>query len=137
MPVNKYDKLELIKRHMQVVEWIIEGESTRTLLEKCYKEWGICDRTAFNYRKKALARIREIDNDSLKLKQNIHIERRLKLLRELKDVNSASGARTALRILDSIAKIDGSYIEKVDLTSGGEQITGTVIVLPENGRETK
>ena len=66
----------------------------------------------------------------------MHIERRLKLYRELEKKSTAQGARTALRILDSIAKIDGSLVEKLDVTTGGEQV-GTVLFLPSNGREGK
>jgi len=137
MPANFYDRLELIKRQKQIVDWILIGWSTRMITDECIKLWGVGERTCYNYIKKALAMLEDKEEPGLKIKQRVHTERRLKLLRDLKDKDTPSGARTALRILDSIAKIDGSLIEKVDVTSAGEQITGTVVVLPENGRESQ
>lgn len=137
MAANPYDRMELIRRQKEIVNWILAYDTTRIIIEKCVTTWGVAERTAYNYLKKALAMLEDKEENSLKLKQKVHTERRLKLLRELEDTKSPSGARAALRILDSIAKIDGSLVEKVDVTTGGEQITGTVVVLPENGRESQ
>lgn len=137
MPINEYDKLVIERRVRQVIEWVLSGYTTPDIIKQCGSSWQLGERAAYKYLKKAKAQISTLPDESLKEKQALHIERRLKLFRDLEKKATAQGARTALRILDSIAKIDGSLIEKVDVTTGGEQITGTVLVLPENGREGK
>lgn len=137
MPINKHDRLRNERRVRQIIEWILSGHTTEDIIKQSSVSWSISSRQAYNYLKKAKDKISKIPDEDLKEKQALHIERRLKLFRELEKKSTAQGARTALRILDSIAKIDGSLVEKVDVTTGGEQITGTVVVLPENGREAK
>jgi len=134
---QQVDRLTTQRRVRQIVEWVLNGYNTQDIIKQCNASWQLGERMSYKYLKKALDSIKKLPVDDLKEKQSLHIERRLKLFRELEKKSSAQGARTALRILDSIAKIDGSLIEKVDVTTNGEKIAGTVVVLPENGRESK
>jgi hypothetical protein len=136
MPANFHDRLRNERRVRQVVEWILSGHTTADIIRQCTTSWELKERAAYKYLKKAKDFISKFPDDDTKEKKSLHIERRLKLFRELEKKTTAQGARTALRILDSIAKIDGSLVEKVDVTTGGEQI-GTVLILPANGREGK
>ncbi len=134
--INRIGHIEVEARARTVVGWLLNGDSVSMIIQKCEAEYNIKRRTAYKYLKDARTSIAEMPDETLTEKKAVHIERRLKLYRELENKATAQGARTALRILDSIAKIDGSLVEKVDVTTGGEKIEGTVVVLPENGRES-
>lgn len=100
-------KDEYGKRVRVVFEWILQGYSTCDIIRQICGQWGIGDRAAYKIHKRAWDQLQEINNRSLEEKKAYHIELRLKLMRDLKFKTEPNGARAALRIADSIAKIDG------------------------------
>ena len=104
---HKISKDECEKRVRVVFEWILQSYSTCDIIRQICGQWGIGERAAYNLHKKAWQQLQEVNKRSLEEKKAYHIELRLKLMRDLKFKTEPNGARAALRIIDSIAKIDG------------------------------
>ena len=110
MPVYlspKVSKDECEKRVRVVFEWILQGYSTCDIIRQICGQWGIGERAAYNLQKKSWLQLQEVNKRTLEEKMAYHIEIRLKLMRDLKFKTEPNGARAALRIADSMAKIDG------------------------------
>ncbi len=133
------DKTEKQQRIRSVVEWIIQGYSTADIIRQCVSLWNISRRQAYNYNKWAVEELKENNQKSLEEKKSIHIEMRLKLYRDLKRKDTTSGARAAVRIADSLARIEG-LLDTRDNRVYGDAATPDVedklpvMILP-NGKE--
>lgn len=135
--IAKTDKLQRKQRIREVAEAILNGMFSEDIVSWATKKYDIVPRTAFKYINDAEKMLSGLPDEDMITKRKIHIERRMKLYRALENKGTSASAKTALNILDSIAKIDGSLVEQVDVKSDGKQITsGTVIILPNNGRDT-
>jgi hypothetical protein len=103
----KISKDEASKRVRVVYEWILQGYSTCDIIRQICGQWRIGERAAYNIHKKAWGQLQEVNKRTLEEKKAYHIELRVKMLRDLKFKTEPNGARAALRIADSMAKIDG------------------------------
>lgn len=135
------DKTEKQRRIRTVVEWIIQGYSTSDIIRQCSSLWNITERQAYNYNKWAIDELRKNNKKSIEEKKSIHIEMRLKLFRDLQRKETTSGARAAVRIADSLARIDGLIgtrdnvnANKVDEDYRVDEDSVAIMVLP-NGKE--
>ena len=130
--------VEVEKRVRAVQEWILQGQFTKDIIAQMCQLWGIGERAAYKYLKKALKDIQNENTKTLEEKKAYHVQLRLKLFRDLEHKNKPNGAKTALRIVDSIAKIDGAMPIR-DNQSGLENSDGEkekkAIMLLSNGTE--
>lgn len=140
--MSKSDKLESNNRVRTVQEWILQGFATVDIIKQCTGKWNISERQAYRIYNKAYDWFHDLRQKGSKRRLYYHMEVRLKLYRDLKDKTSPQGARSALKILDSMAKLEGVMIEKHEVTGkdGGpiiETNTQTVVILPSNQHESK
>ena len=119
---NKSDKVEFEKRVRAVQEWILQGYATCDIIKQCTLTWSIGDRQAFKYYKKAFDEFKEANKNTIEAKKAFHIALRKKLFRDLKMKEQPIGARTALRIMDSMARIEG-----ITLTGKDSDFDGPVL----------
>ena len=136
----KADKIEILKRLRTVQEWMMQGQNTTDIIRQCVSQWGISERQAYRIIEKGYDDFYLINKRHTKRKLYYHVEARRKLFRDLKDKNTPKGARTANLILDSMAKLEGVFIEKHEVTGKDGQplveATTTVVILPSNGHES-
>jgi len=104
---KKVDKDEKERRVRAVQEWILQGYATSDIIRQASISCNITDRQAYKYHKEAYGFFKAANEQSIEDLKAYHIELRKKLYRDLKRKDVPSGARTALRIIDSIARIDG------------------------------
>lgn len=136
------DKTKKQQRIRSVVEWIIQGYSTSDIIRQCVSLWSITERQAYNYNKWAIAEIKANNEAELSARKSIHIEMRLKLYRDLQRKETTSGARAAVRIADSIARIEGLVGTRDNANNSGLYDDGDLhsedkipIMLLPDGRE--
>lgn len=118
----KADQLTLNMRIRTVAEWILEGYATKDIIQSCESKWGVDERMAYKYRKAAFKIFQETTKGKLDERLAFHVAARMKIFNALKDKNTPKGSDSALRILDSIARLEGVMVDKVDVTSKGKQI---------------
>ncbi|WP_418894212.1 hypothetical protein [Limibacterium fermenti] len=138
------NKAEKERRVRCVVEWIIQGYSTGDIIRQSMSLWNISERQSYNYNKWAHEELKGNDQNDVEEKRAKHVEMRLKLFRDLRGKETPSSARTALRIVDSIARIEGVYPLRDARNGWGAEYAGkpedagtektAVMVLP-NGKE--
>lgn len=110
---TKCSKIEFEKRVRAVQEWILLGYATIDIINQIKISWEVGDRQAYKYLKHAYEEFKESNQKSIEAKKAYHIALRKKLYRELKEKDLPTGARTALRIFDSIARIEGLTLRDV------------------------
>lgn len=127
-PRQRASQAELDQRIRAVQEWILLGHAHTDIINSCMSTWQITDRQAKNYYRDAYKQIRETTKADLNDRIAFHIAARQMLFRGLKDKTSPTGARAAIEILKDIAAIEGLYVNRTDLTSGGHQIHSQEII---------
>ncbi len=85
----------------------MQGFSTSEIIRKAVKKYGISERQAYNYHKKAFERFKSDNKQEIEEKKAYHLELRRKFLKDLEDKKTSSGITTALRVADSMARIEG------------------------------
>jgi hypothetical protein len=141
MASERADKNEVSKRVRAVQEWILQGQFTKDIIAQMCQLWGIGERAAYKYYNRAWTGIQQANGQSLEEKKAYHVQLRLKLLRDLKYKDIPNGARAALRIADSIARIDGIFPIRENQSGFGfdgaadEESEDGAIMRLENGTE--
>jgi hypothetical protein len=126
---NKANKAIVMQRARTVADWMTDGYFTRDIVEQGLVKWGVSERQVHDYIKEAFKIYREQTSKEIKDRIAFHVAARRKLYNRLKGKENADGARTALTILDSIAKIEGVFVEKIDVTSKGKELkTQTTVI---------
>lgn len=131
------------RRVRAVQEWILQGYSTSDIIKQATITWNITERQAYKYHKCAYEYFKKSNEQALEEKVAYHVELRKKLYRDLKMKELPTGARTALRIVDSMARIDGalplSYkgngTEKSDTSFGFDEEDGIATMMLPDGTE--
>lgn len=115
---SKSDKLEKEKRIRIVQEWILQDHIITDIVTQCGAKWGLSERQAFRYIKEAGEQFKAITEKNLEKRLNYHIQRRNKLLRDLKpeERNTPAGINAQLAILKDIADLEQLYKIKVEHT---------------------
>ncbi|MFZ4412461.1 MAG: hypothetical protein ACOYOV_05195 [Bacteroidales bacterium] len=108
--------IENEKRIRSVQEWLMSGQCTTDIITQCVNLYGISSRQAYTYLKKAYKEFKKISEEQIEERRSFHIEARLKLYRDLKDKNTSKSAAVAVDILKDIAKLEGLYVEKQEIT---------------------
>jgi hypothetical protein len=103
----KCSKVEEERRVRAVQEWILLGYATADIIRQVQNSYGINERMAYKYYKKAFELWNEENRVSMEHKKAYHLAFRRSLIKNLKDKSTPKGAKAALNIADSMAKIDG------------------------------
>jgi hypothetical protein len=125
----KSDKLTLDTRVRSVAEWMLMGYSTKDIIAQGTSKWQIDERQVYKYIKSAYKLFSDARKADIESRIDFHVAARMKLFNEIADKKTAKGSDSALRILDSIARLEGCVVEKVDVTSKGKQIKGSTTVV--------
>lgn len=134
----KIDAVTMNNRVNQVVDRMLSGQATTAIIEQIMKTWKVNRAQAYLYIKKAFAVIREANQHSVKQKLDRHLSVRWRLFEKIKEKNTAASVRASVRVLDSIAKLEGLLTDKIDLTTAGNKIGAvTIFQIPDNGRDSK
>lgn len=115
----KVDDIELDKRIRVVQEYLLLDYSKGDIAAQCVAKWGVSTRQGYNYIEKAYAAWEEINEKERKRLQKYHVQRRMKLLRNMDpaEAKTAAGTRAALEVLKDLAKFQGvAPSEKVEHT---------------------
>ncbi|WP_129714655.1 hypothetical protein [Pedobacter sp. SYP-B3415] len=114
----KVSQLEKLKRLRKIQEWILDDFSHRDIVAKGVAEWDVSERTVERYYSDAFKEFRErtrFDTEHLKA---YYKSRKRKLIQDMDPVlkKTPAGVRAINKVLDSMAKIDGIVIDKVELS---------------------
>ncbi len=104
---KKIEKSEVEKRVRNVQEWILRGYPTSDIIKQLSKNYKITERQSYRYYKKAFELFKKENEREIEEKKAFHLEIRRKLYKDLSKKDSATGASVALRIIDSMARIEG------------------------------
>lgn len=115
---TRSSKAELDTRIDNVVDWLLAGYDVGRIKKSCVSTWEVTDRQAATYYAKAYKKIQDATQADLKERIAWHIATRTQLYNQLEKKKTPQGATAGLRILDSIAEIEG--IIKVKAPSGGD-----------------
>lgn len=127
------NKLEKIKRIRLVQEYLILGKNPKDIIAQISKSWDITPRMAAFYVSRAFEDFKTLSGKDIESLRGYHVSARMKLL----DWAMESDKRKpfALDVLQDMAKLQGLYVHKTDITSGGEKMNLVQVFLPDNGRD--
>ncbi len=125
----KADAVTMDLRIRSVAEWILMGFATKDIIAQCTAKWGVDERMAYKYRKAAFKIFHESRKQKINEKLDFFIAAKLKLFNELKDKDTPKGAAVANDILDSMAKMEGIMVDKLDVTSKGKQLKDNIRII--------
>ena len=135
MAKNPANKVEKLKRIRVIQEYLIIGKNPKDIVTQVSSTWNITPRMAQYYVRKAFEEFKLMNQKDIESLLGYHVQARLKLL----DWSMESDKRKpfALDVLKDLAKLQGLYVNKVDLTSKGEaiQFGGIEIVAPNNDKK--
>lgn len=104
---GKVDSIESERRVRIIQEWILQGQSTSDIIAQLSVSFSISKRQAYRYYDKAFKEFQTGNKQSVEAKKAYHLALRRKLLKDLKEKETPTGARAALRIADSMARMEG------------------------------
>ncbi len=108
----KATELEVLFRILKVKQAVLEGAQRQDILQLCAKEWGLEVRQGDIYIAKAAKEIKlELEATGITNLQ-WHIAARLNLFNKAVKAKDFSNAR---QILDSLAKLQGLWVDKAEL----------------------
>lgn len=137
----KCDKVESERRVRIVQEWILQGYATSDIVAQLERTFNISQRQAYKYYRKAFEEFKKSNVSSIEEKRAYHLALRRKLLKGLKEQDTPRGARAALRIADSMARIDGIAVStqnnfpNADSVYENDETGGVAIMKLPDGRE--
>jgi len=108
----KATQIEVIYRILKVKKAVLEGGRRQDILQLCAKEWGLEARQGDEYIAKAAKEIRfELEATGI-TNLEWHIAARINLFNKAVKTKDLSNAR---QILDSLAKLQGLWVDKAEL----------------------
>lgn len=127
------DKGEKLKRVRIIQEYLVLGKNPKDIVSQVSNQWDITQRMASYYVKKAFDDFRAMSGKDIETLRGYHISARMKLL----DWAMESDKRKpfALDVLQDMAKLQGLYVAKHDITSDGKEMNLVQIFIPENNRD--
>ncbi len=133
MSTERASKIEVAKRIRTVQEWILDDHTYSDIIRSSVARWDISERQAERYYAKAFEDFHEATRQSTESLKAYYKKRKMKLIREMDPVlkKTPSGVRAANKVLDSMAKLDGIVIDKIEVTGkdGGPLQTTTTVDL--------
>jgi hypothetical protein len=109
-------KLDKLKRIRLIQELILKDYSTGDIVTHGKEAWGLSERQIHRYISEAYEMFKELSEKNIERRLYFHIQRRMKLLRDLEKKNTKGSTDTALDILDSMAEIEGLKKKRVEMT---------------------
>lgn len=127
------DKGEKLKRIRIIQEYLVLGKNPKDIVSQVSVQWDITPRMASYYVNKAFEDFRKLSGKDIETLRGYHISARMKLL----DWAMESDKRKpfALDVLQDMAKLQGLYVAKHDITSDGKEMNLVQIFIPENNRD--
>lgn len=112
--MERIDQAEKERRILSVKEWLLVGYDTSSIVGQGKLLWKVGERQVYRYIEDAYDQFeKELKKTYLQTKAK-HIESRKRLVRNLKGQESPKGARAALSIWDSIARIEGVLKDHIE-----------------------
>lgn len=110
-------QIETSERTRYVQELILNDIGTQDIIRAIMAKWNISDRQAYRYLDMANKEFEEKKQLSLERKKAFYKARKLKLIRNMDpdEKKTAAGVTAINKILDSMAKLDGINIDKLEL----------------------
>ncbi|TZF84526.1 hypothetical protein FW774_05930 [Pedobacter sp. BS3] len=114
----KSTKVEKAKRIRTVQEWIMDDHNTVDIIRSAVARWDVSERQAERYYSEAFTLFKELTEKSIESKKAYYLQRKKKLIREMDPAfkKTPSGVRAINKVLDSMAKLDGIMIDKLEVT---------------------
>jgi hypothetical protein len=125
------DHIQTYERVQAVMKYILDGYTSAQIVDQCKLVFTVEERQARTYISKAYLEFKKVSRKNMQEKVGFYLSAKLKLYNKLKEKETPSGAAVALDILESMEKIDGIVVQKIDLTSKGKELgalTGTKVV---------
>jgi hypothetical protein len=145
------DQSEKARRIEMVAHYLIQGYTHSDIVRNCKPTWNVTKRTIENYIRESHEFL--VENIVKKIEERYawHQATRLALYRDNlkhradvqksklpiadKTLSLARVDKNIMALLRDMARIDGLYVERVELTGkDGEALIPNVIALPDNGR---
>jgi len=127
---KKVDNIQTYERVQAVMRYMLEGFTSAQIVEQCKAVFEVEERMARYYISKAFKEFKNVRRNNMDEKIAFYIAIKLKLYNKLKEKETPAGAAVALNIVESMEKIDGVAVQKIDLTSKGKELgalTGTKV----------
>ena len=120
-------QIEVIYRILEVKKAVLEGAHRPDILQLASDEWGLTERQGDEYIAKARKEIK-IEVDAMgQTNLEWHIAARMHLFNKAARINDLSNAR---QILDSLAKLQGLWVDKSELVGAdGQPIPATRVLV--------
>lgn len=118
----KVDQLTMNLRVRTVMDWILQGYVTKDIIAQCTTKWGIDERMGYKYLKAAKKEFADARKGKINERIDFYIAAKLKLYNEMQSKNTPKGAAVANDILDSMARLEGAIVDKLDLTTKGKAL---------------
>jgi len=132
---NRVTKIEYEKRVRAVQEWILQGRATCDIINKITTKWNINERQAYKYHNASFEIFKKANEQDISIKKAYHIELRKRLFLKLKNKDEPAGTRVALRVVDSMARIEGLFVNKKDDVPYDEKTNDEKPLTPKEIRE--
>lgn len=129
------NKVEKLKRIRIIQEYLVLGKNPKDIIVQVSNQWDITPRMASNYVKSAFDDFKNISSNNIEALRGYHVQARLKLLDWSMDNDKRKAF--ALDVLQDLAKLQGLYVHKHDITSDGEKLNLIQVFIPDNGRDDK
>lgn len=126
---SKVDNIEKLKRVRAIQDLILAGHDHGDILTSIITKWGISERQAARYLKDGYEGFAELTGHEMKKRRGFHIAARMKLMKA-----NSQRPKLQLDILDSLAKIEGIMVQKLDLSTDGAKIEFYNVQLPSKDK---
>lgn len=128
-------KVEKIKRIRLIQEDLINGILPAKIVEKYSGEWNLTERMINHYIKTAFDDFKKLSGQNIDSIRGFHLQARMSLLEFA--MSKEKYKPFALDVLQDMAKLQGLYVHKHDITSDGEKLNLIQVFIPDNGRDDK
>ena len=123
-PVTKADKIETQRRVRVVLDWILNDQMANDIVTAGLQKWGVSERQMYRYINEANTILQEVNEDKLIGHVNFQVMRAKRALRQLdeKHKTTPAGVFAIKAMLEHIAKIQGLYIQKVEVSDFSKKV---------------
>jgi len=128
-------KIEKVKRIRLIQEDLINGILPAKIVEKYSGEWNLTERMINHYIKTAFDDFKKLSGQNIDSIRGFHLQARMSLLEFA--MSKEKYKPFALDVLQDMAKLQGLYVHKHDITSDGEKLNLIQVFIPDNGRDDK
>lgn len=115
--IERASKITTLERIRYVQELILNDIGSQDIIRSIVAKWSISDRQAYRYLDSAHKEFEEKSKLSIERKKAFYKARKLKLIRSMdpEEKKTAAGVAAINKVLDSMAKLDGINIDKLEV----------------------